>query len=528
MSFFLADICLGRQCAQFSVILYGLSEIGLQVAGAFELSTRHPIQFFYVWMVYWTVQWVRQKDARYVAAAIVTWAIGLNVFLEMAPGIFILPLVWIYDRPPIRIRPLLIAAVLIGAVWYPYLHFEVGRDFVDLRSQIQRKVILPASFEQSWCQSDLAPAHWHLDSTTINAETDQASTRNQTTLSKAQSFVLKRARVILNTLQMPRMSLVVIPLSLLALALLCVQGFFSRLILNSDAESLWSSRLKRFATIMILGGLFMNEFIIGRVLGLDRTPCPSTLSTIRKCELALVLAGIALMALRDVIISSFKKLTINKPEGINNASEAAVLVISLLIPLVILCSLVEDADHPFRFWWLWPVEVVILASITTHWPLKLGIPRSWTLIGSGMLIVFAASNSLLLSRANSWMTAGWSGDDHEGVRVVDYAATKVKSDGSDQAAIGYDLFIDRWYATYNAADSRYKVGAQLDLFFRYRYGILNTSHCAEGTSRDDAYRIVQTRILIPWESDHINVALDPRFQVMQKLDSYQFLQRLVN
>lgn len=88
--FLLARACLGAQCAMLAVLLYGVSERGLIFAGSFE-PRGHP--FFYVWMAYCTCWWVALKDARYLAAAVATWLVGMYAFMEIAPAVFMLPAV---------------------------------------------------------------------------------------------------------------------------------------------------------------------------------------------------------------------------------------------------------------------------------------------------------------------------------------------------------------------------------------------------------------------------------------------------
>jgi hypothetical protein len=265
--------------------------------------------------------------------------------------------------------------------------------------------------------------------------------------------------------------------------------------------------------------------VIGRILSADGLLDPGTISTVRKFQALSIMAGSALLILKDRITAGLKRLQGDRASlGDSHFNEAGVFVISLIVPLVILLYLVEDGGLN-RLWWLWPVEIVILASVATYWLLRLEKSRPWIWIGSSVLMVYALSNSFLISRANSWMTEGWSGTDPEEIKVVDYVAKQIGSRGEDHAAIGYDFFIRRWWATFNAADSRYKVGADLDLFFRYRYGIVNTIRCAEGTSTQDTYRIVQTRALSSEESDHIDIPLDSSFQLLQKFESYQVLRR---
>src|SRR5437870_4477122 len=138
--FFLARSFFGMRCAVLAVGLYSLSELGLFYSASLW-PRGHP--FFYVWMVYFAAQWASQKKAEYLAAAVLTWAAGMYVFMEIAPALFILPIIWFLYRPPLKLRPLLFAGVAILGLWYPYLKFEYRREFIDLRSQLLRQTILP-------------------------------------------------------------------------------------------------------------------------------------------------------------------------------------------------------------------------------------------------------------------------------------------------------------------------------------------------------------------------------------------------
>ncbi len=178
--FLLARSYFGPNCAILSAALYAVSFLGLQVASS--LWDRLPLHFFYVWMVYWLVQWINRKNANYLGAAIVTCALGMYVFLEIAPALFILPAVWIIYRPPLKVRPLIVAILLSLVVWYPYLHFQFTRDFRDAKSLILRRRILPATYKASWCnpgltlQSARDPSSLHL--TSIDSEASQSEKRS--------------------------------------------------------------------------------------------------------------------------------------------------------------------------------------------------------------------------------------------------------------------------------------------------------------------------------------------------------------
>jgi hypothetical protein len=110
--FLLARTFFGTGCALLATGLYGLSSTGLTVAS--YLWQRYPMQLFVVWTVLWLCQWVARKDSKYLALALVTWAAGAYVFLEIAPLLCIIPVLWFIFRPPIRIRPLAVGGRFVS------------------------------------------------------------------------------------------------------------------------------------------------------------------------------------------------------------------------------------------------------------------------------------------------------------------------------------------------------------------------------------------------------------------------------
>jgi hypothetical protein len=92
--------------------------------------------------------------------------------MEIAPILLILPAIWLYYRPPLRLWPLLVGGALTLLIWYPYLQFEYGRNFVDLKSQLLLQNLLPANYKDTWCDPSLALGNWDASST-LNFESNQ-------------------------------------------------------------------------------------------------------------------------------------------------------------------------------------------------------------------------------------------------------------------------------------------------------------------------------------------------------------------
>ena len=98
--------------------------------------------FFFVWMLYALTRWTESNDGRYLAAALRVYAAGLYWFMEMAPAIFAVPVLYPVYKPSISLRWLGIAAVATVVMWSPYFAFEAGRDFSDIKSLAAQKAPL--------------------------------------------------------------------------------------------------------------------------------------------------------------------------------------------------------------------------------------------------------------------------------------------------------------------------------------------------------------------------------------------------
>jgi hypothetical protein len=293
----------------------------------------------------------------------------------------------------------------------------------------------------------------------------------------------------------------------------------------------WRNWLKWLAFGMILSGVLFYEFTIARYLSSDGSLEAQTIPSIRWWQASLVLVGILLLILRRKGSAIVNRLAINRgayDQEAHPARNAGVLLLSLIVPWVILLMLTEP-NRTERFWWLWPLQVVFLAASVTHLPAQLKATRRFSWIGSVFIVLMVSANPLLLSRSRSWLSEGWPGKDSDEAVAVNFIADQIKAKGQDHAAIGYDLNINNYYATFNALESRYKVGAPHDLLLRYRHGIENTDQCAEGVSPDDEYRLVQDTGMPGHEQrGRIHLPPDDRFRLLTRVGSYRVLKREVS
>jgi hypothetical protein len=131
----LGNLCFGRPVGIWSAAIYCLSDRGLFFASSLW-PRGHPA--FVVWFVVFLCLWVKRQDAKWLGAAILVFAVGNYVFMEILPAGVAAVFVWLRYKPPIRPAPIVLSLAASLLVWSPYLMFEAKRDFRDLRAILAR------------------------------------------------------------------------------------------------------------------------------------------------------------------------------------------------------------------------------------------------------------------------------------------------------------------------------------------------------------------------------------------------------
>jgi hypothetical protein len=511
--------------AAAAVVLYGLSTHGIFLAGSLWPNGRPD---FYVWVALLTSYWVLRRDARLLAAAVGVCLVGMVVDMAIAPALFIFPVLWILYRPPVRPAPLVVAAVVVLIVWAPYLQFELGRGFADLRSQVLLQNVFPDESRSVWCDPDRTML-------AVSDPADAGTEAGEPTASSPLVGSISLAISLKDKLLSNFDAATLIPGIGLALGLLVAAAALAYSVPGageppgrSRSPSGRSPALSR-RRVVLVGAMLV---IVGVLLYLVPTAPvdyadPGSVPTTKKVALGLGLIGAVLVVLPGLVGAvdawlSRRGITIQPAE---RAAERRILVACLLVPWVILFAVAEPGK-PERFWWLWPLQVILLCALLFDLLPRL-LPRGVAVAVGTAIAVCLAANPMLVSRLDAWRETGWAGVDAEEVVVVDYLASQVVADGADEAAIGYQTFIYPFMATYHVTNPVYKVGAELDMLFRYRHGIVNSNQCAEGLSDADEYRVVQTRRkAASWQPrDYFEAELEPQFRLLREFDLYQVWER---
>jgi hypothetical protein len=462
-----ARAAFGVHCARLSVVVYGLSGLGLAFAGSLW-PIGHP--FFFVWMAYLATEWALRKDARYLTGAIVIWASGMYVGMAIAPAAIILPLVWLLRRPPLWSRSLVLGGAFLLVLWYPYLAFESGRAFIDIRGILLRQNIIPSDYAVAWCDANLSLRSLATINSPQVVDPTSAAVGPPTTstvqrlLDRGGAVVYRFASTFRESVQIPGAGTVL---------LLVVLGSMLIVGLPALGRTRW------------LGA-------VGRRLG--------------------------------VVRSRFAGLPVEQPTPHGYTGAAQLLAAGLFVPWLILAFIAEPGK-PERFLWLWPLQVIVLVGFVTNILPHRRPPGPIIRLGQLALPLLLVVNPVL-SHVDGWLVGGWAGPDAEEVQVADYLADRLQAEDKDRAAIGYQTFIYAFMANDHAIDPVYKVGAEFDILLK-SHGITNADQCAEGLSPADDYRVVQNRPQSDPDAPtaFFDVQRDGSFRSLGRVGSYEVFRR---
>lgn len=131
--FMLARDLFSARVAIFAAACYGISAVPVNLIGVLQ-PRANPA--FVVWATWFVIRWSRTGSGRALAAAVVIVSAGAYVHLEMLPFALVPVAIGVARRPRMPWAMLAGAATLAVLMWLPYLRFEAGRDFADLRAQL--------------------------------------------------------------------------------------------------------------------------------------------------------------------------------------------------------------------------------------------------------------------------------------------------------------------------------------------------------------------------------------------------------
>ena len=253
-------------------------------------------------MVYWATRWVDDDNPYFLGLSVLTWALGMYVFLEIAPAIFAIPVVWLLSQSSVRIAPLAAAVLVAALAWFPYLRFETSRHLVDVRSQVLRVALWTADYKQSWCDPGVAPAGWLGDDESANEAIDRGTRESTSTQppSKVRLIVEELLLANFRTSRFPGIPAAAILLLAVAGTLVLFMARGTPLASRGNTDGV-TRVVIGLAIASMLGALIFNEALAARYLSPDATLVASTVQAIRLLQAALLAAGLLFVVYRRVI-----------------------------------------------------------------------------------------------------------------------------------------------------------------------------------------------------------------------------------
>jgi hypothetical protein len=498
--YLLARSSFSRGTAILAASIFACSEVGLFVAST--VWPRAPVQPFVVWMIYWLRRWAVDREGLGLAIALAIYGSGMYVFMEIAPLVLLIPLSWYLYSPPVYKRALGIAAVVLVAVWSPYLAYEAGHDYRDLRSIVLRTDVRRANAvsrqDQPWCDPRLVVVNDRGERLRSSLEMPSTALPDSTSGRVAETAVNVLLRVrgavanavlgLVGRTSVAGTAPSVLVGTALVIALIAVGLSHDGRLQSAVAGRIPLARARAVVGLAVGAFALLVPSIAVPLFSPDGLIEPETDAALQTLQLLLLVTA-TLVTLAGPILKAVWHFVSALPS--NGAARGQFLLMALLVPLAALLVIVEPGRSD-RMWWLWPLVTIFLASLI------LDLVRTATALGriagvglAILIFAFTGATEITSAKAHSWRTNGWEGADGDDMRAAEYIASRVHP--GNEARIGYHLPFFEGIPALATIDRRFKVGAEFDLVLAYRFRIANESRCAEGFGPDDEYRLA-------WES----------------------------
>jgi hypothetical protein len=475
--FLLCRLYFNTGCAYVSVALYAVSALG--VLFATSLWPRgHP--FFTVWFFYFLGDWSIRNSRYALGWALFTWALGMLYFMELAPLLVAVPIVYFARRPQLSKKAVVFSIIASILVWSPYMLFESHRGYRDLISLISRKPL------QVW-DSTSARSPYPL----LEARTDQRVFVHRPSGGVLLTAAVKSAGVI-DALLSNFTENTAVPGSAGALLALCIAG----LALAAPQLWEWLPRLWGVALAVILSGAGMACISAATLVRVAlHRPLPPGISAYASVMGANLLVFLLAMLVISTVHPARRESSVQLSER-GRHPEVMLFALCFVITWGAIAMLVPGVMYGRRLWWAWPIHIAFIAFFLNSLSRRVAVPLA--------LIVLSvlACNHTTVSRFRDWRNNGWSGKDPGVLRLLGTVASLEKRGGP--LSIGYLVAFPSWFPNFQQIDRGYKVGTEFDLYLRQHHGIRSLSGRGdEGIGTDNEYLIVQKDLKHTADADSV-------------------------
>ena len=519
--YLLAKWCVNKTAGMFAVVIFCAAPATLGVAAS--LWPRFPMAAT-VWFTYFVARWACDRKPGYLGAALVVLMLGIYIHMEGLILVAGLPLVWVVTRPPIWGRYLLLALVLSFIVWFPYFKFEAGRNFIDMKSQLARHSLfyetgMLAQVEDMARTCGLPYNQYKLP---VATPENKKLSRSAKVLESADSLAIGVVSSIWNMgsnfagYGWGAGLCIGLGAIILAFALVQMLPFIRNLdqwsvvsrIRTWHAYPFPKRLLDLMGVGMLLAACLVNEWLVSHILSSDGHLESYTIRPIRLFQGLLAFGGVVLLALKPGM-KTLRKWA-EKP-----VSRLGFLAIIIIPPWLLMMSL-ASMDQPYRFWFLWPLQVVmgvgilkalLFAGEVSVAPEYCLWRKRMAMITVGVALMAMVANPAVISRVKEWREQGWKGSSEE-VRALDGFGRDLAKVRERAVAVGYVVPYQPFMANFHVLNPVYKIGLHYDWYLWRSLEIRNINISPSGTTDHDCFRFVVSRTPLETEQPALIVSFD--------------------
>jgi len=481
----------GLTIAAFIVIgtVLGASEVGVLAAvfysvgprGLFYASSLWPRSnpAFCLWTLAFLLLYLKSRRSCYFGLAILTFGLGLLVFLEMAPMGIAFPLAIVFGPRGRRLAAYAAAGVIVViAIWTPYLRFERTRNYEDLERLLARREcpVVPVS-SYNWCSPTQTPVYVTVTNrlvmpTILSSEVSVPRLRLRRFAGRlignvSPSFAInwrgEEAETGFPFLTSLRS--VIFVLGLVAV--------FTRCPPRLTEHSKWLTS----ANLLFIGGIV--SILIGgalnpRIIGIF-TRSGTFYDLMGTYSHEALWLGLLLLAIGGLLVVPRRK---DAPEQILANPLGYQLLIGTYVVSWMFWALI-GGDYRY-FFWLWPMQALIMAvGIDWYLPIfcatAIDSRRKWVLVAAAAGLI--AANGSFASRVSGWVRESWAGKNDPIIASLDQIADERKLGPTRTVRIIYEIAVREFIPTMGALDHMYVPGMEYNLYLREKYGLENEVQC---------------------------------------------------
>jgi hypothetical protein len=494
--YLLAREIAGRAVAVVVTVVVALSQLGLM--GLWPVG--HPL--FVLGALYFLVLWVKRRKAWPLAVALAVLAFGLYVDLAIIPFVLVIPILWLIYRPPLGAFSLLAAAVFTLAVWFPYLRYESNRGFADLKSLLLLRPVDAAQGSGTkaiYCYSALPgendePGDLYLPYVG-GPQIEQRVVYSEAGWKNQASYAL--CRFLLNIDRNFDTDLFLAGASPLLNTILWWIFMAGWVALVRLAVSAWG-RADRFFRSLTPKRAWVGTIVAAAGAGLLLLVLnPDLLAHFTadgSMDRNIALSVKQLQAYAPLLWLAFCFGWFVSGSAPKRNPDYAVLAVALSLPLILLMVLGEPGK-PERFWFIWPLQALILVLCVRWFSDRL--PRSSMAYVAVVLALGVAVLPLpfFSQRVSDALAHGYSGSDNDQWRVIEYLSQQTAP--GESKALRVEYWLEDSCLPVDLLHPAYRVSYWFDYLLDVRYGIQNPEANSAAEAGDVAWMVVDKNICAP-------------------------------